>query len=184
MHLMGVFLAVLGGIATAQTYDYKVLATTKTSTMERELNEAAQAGYVFAAVMGGETAAGNEIVVIMTRTSGGGAAGRRRYKLVATSRTGTMQRELQQAGDEGFRYCGQTVYESTFGGREVVVILERPASGEPKRIEYKLLATNRTSTMERELKQAGQAGFQLLGMTVGKTAFGGNELVSILQRVE
>ena len=30
------------------------------------------------------------------------------YKLLATSRTSTMQKELQQAGDQGFDFCGQT----------------------------------------------------------------------------
>ncbi len=40
----------------ADHYEYRVLATSKTSTMERELNEAAEAGYGFSAVMGGSTA--------------------------------------------------------------------------------------------------------------------------------
>jgi len=38
-----------------------------------------------------------------------------------------MQKELSEAGAAGFLYCGQTVYNSAFGGREVVVILERSA---------------------------------------------------------
>lgn len=168
--------------ASAQTFEYKVLATTKTSTMEKELNEAAEAGFTFAGVMGGETAAGNEVVVVMSRSSRT-AGGKSRYRLVATSKTGTMQKELQQAGDEGFRYRGQTVFPSAFGGREVAVILERPA-GDVKRIEYRLLATNRTSTMEKELQEVGNAGYKLLGLTVGKTAFGGAELLSILQKEE
>jgi hypothetical protein len=95
-----------------------------------------------------------------------------------------MQKELQQAGDEGFQYCGQTVFESAFGGREVAIILERSADTKAKRIEYKLLATTRTSTMEKELRQAGDAGFKFLGVVVGKTAFGGKEVISILQKAE
>ena len=38
--------------------------------------------------------------------------------------------------------------------------------------------------MEKELKQAGEAGFKFLGVVVGQTAFGGKEVVSILQKVE
>jgi hypothetical protein len=180
-----VFFLVLGlETLGAQPFEYKVLATSKTSTMEKELNEAAEVGYTFAGVMGGETAAGgNEVVVVMSRNANG-SSGKSRYKLVATSKTGTMQKELQQAGDEGFRYCGQTVFASAFGGREVAVILERPAGGDAKRVQYRLLATNRTSTMEKELKEAGSAGYKLLGITVGKTAFGGAELLSILQKEE
>jgi hypothetical protein len=48
--------------------------------------------------------------------------------------------------------------------------------------EYKLLATSRTSTMQKELNEAGSDGFQFVGVTVGKTSFGGNEIVSIMRR--
>ncbi len=93
-----------------------------------------------------------------------------------------MQKELQQAGDEGFDYCGQTVFESTFGGKEVSVILEYDPVSSKRRVEYKLLATTRTSTMEKELKEAGDEGFEFLDVVVGSTALGGKELVSILRR--
>jgi hypothetical protein len=36
--------------------------------------------------------------------------------------------------------------------------------------------------MQKELQEAGDAGFRLLGMTVAKTALGGAELVSILRK--
>jgi hypothetical protein len=64
------------------------------------------------------------------------------------------------------------------------VILERDAATAAKRFQYRLLATSKTSTMQKELLEAGDAGFKLLGMTVGKTALGGNELVSILSKEE
>ena len=168
----------------AQKFDYRLLATSRTSTMEKEMNQAADAGFVFGGVMGGESAmGGKEVIVVMTKDTDAPAANKK-YTLLATSRTGTMQKELQQAGDEGYEYCGQTVFESAFGGREVAVILERSAGTKAKRIEYKLLATTRTSTMEKELRQAGDAGFKFLGVVVGKTAFGGKEAISILQKVE
>ena len=48
--------------------EYKVLATSKTSTMEKEMNAMAELGYEFAAVMGGETAfGGSEAVVVMQK---------------------------------------------------------------------------------------------------------------------
>jgi hypothetical protein len=49
-------------------------------------------------------------------------------------------------------------------------------------IEYRLLATARASTMQKELNETGRAGFVLCGMTVAETAFGGREVVSILRR--
>ncbi len=163
------------------SYEYRLLATNKTSTMERELNEAAEAGFVFAATMGGETAfGGNETVVIMMKAP---TPGRRRYKLLATNKTSTMQKEMTAAGNEGFAYCGQTVFTSTFGGREVAVIMELDKDQTAKRYQYKLLATSKTSTMQKELAPAGSEGFALKGLTVAKTAFGGNELVGILERL-
>ncbi len=175
----------LGALCAADVakYDYRLLATSKTSTMEKELNEAADAGFTFSSVMGGETGiGGKEVVVVMAKKTGAEAPGMKKYKLLATSRTSTMQKELQQAGDEGYDYCGQTVFQSTFGGKEVSVILESNPSAPKRRIEFKLLATSRTSTMEKELKEAGDAGFEFLDVMVGSTAMGGKEVVSILRR--
>ena len=45
--------------AFAQAIDYRVLATSRTSTMEREMNDFGALGYKFASVMGGETAGGS-----------------------------------------------------------------------------------------------------------------------------
>jgi hypothetical protein len=162
--------------------DYRVLATNKTSTMERELNAAAEAGFRYQAVMGGETAfGGSEVVVVLGRNPDAGR-GRFSYKLLATSRTSTMQRELQQAADAGFHYRGQTVFETALGGAEVVVILERDKDAEAQSFEYRLLATAKTGTLQKELLEAGAIGFEVVGMTVGKTALGGGELVAIMRR--
>ncbi|PYV91103.1 MAG: hypothetical protein DMG05_08225 [Acidobacteria bacterium] len=166
-----------------QRYKYRVLATKKTSTMEKELNEAAEEGFKFEGVMGGETAfGGSEVVVVMSRDTSLERKGTYEYKLLATNRTSTVQKELQQAADFGFEYLGQTVFETTFGGKEVVVIMERDREAEIVHYEYKLLATSKTSTMQKELSQAGEDGYSFVGMTVAQTAFGGQELVVILRK--
>ncbi len=110
--------------ASAQSaVEYRVLATNKTSTMQRELDLAAAAGFRFGAVMGGETAFGGaEVVVVMHKAQG---AAQDQYKLLATSKTSTMQKEMQQAADAGFHYVGQSVFKSMFAGAEVACILER-----------------------------------------------------------
>ncbi|MDX2033309.1 MAG: hypothetical protein SF339_21725 [Blastocatellia bacterium] len=175
--------AVAKAAATAaDQIEYRLLATNKTSTMEKEMNQAAAQGFRFEGTMGGETAAGgNEIVVIMSRRAGGGNNGRYDYRLLATRKTSTMTKELNQAGAEGFLYTGQSIYDTAFGGREVVVILERTDSRKVA-YEYQLLATNRTSTQEKELNGAGRDGFLFCGITVANTSFGGREVVSILRR--
>lgn len=174
-----------GGTALAQDapgYEYRVFATSRTSTMEVEMNSAAEAGFRFQSAMGGETAGGNEVVAVMARRAGDRP--RVSYKLLATSKTSTMERELQQAADQGFEYRAQTVFKSAFGGDEVVCILERDGDADTRRSRYRLLATTKTSTLEKELRQAGAAGYEVLGMTVSKTAFGGTELVAIMRRSE
>jgi hypothetical protein len=176
-------LSVAIGSATAQTavgsVEHRVLATSKTSTMEKELNAAAEAGFRFSAVMGGETAfGGNEVVVVMSKSP---LRGRYAYRLLATSRTSTMQRELQQAADAGYHYRGQTVFETLLGGDEVVVILERDEAASQSFV-YKLFATSKTATLQKELLEAGSAGYEVIGMTVSKTAIGGTELVAIARK--
>jgi hypothetical protein len=105
------------------------------------------------------------------------------YRLLATSKTSSMQKELQAASDAGFEFIGQTVFESAFGGNEVVAILERGTEADARvRYDYKLVATSKTSTLQKELQDLGREGYQALDMAVGKTAMGGNELVVILRR--
>lgn len=179
------FLLILGltalpAMAQSGAREYKVLATNKTSTMEKEMNAAAEAGFVFSAVMGGETAfGGNEAVVVMQKNPKPSAMA---YKLLATNKTGTMQKEMRAASDLGFRYVGQSVFSSTFGGREVVVIMERDKDDPKPTEDYLLVATSRTSTLAKELNEAGGGGYQVIGMTVGQTAMGGAELVAIARR--
>ncbi|HYO80264.1 MAG TPA: hypothetical protein VES20_02600 [Bryobacteraceae bacterium] len=161
-------------------HDFKLLATSKTSTMEKEMNAAAGEGYAFRGVMGGETAfGGKEVVVVMGRSN---RPAKRIYKLLAASKTSTLEKEMQSAGEEGFEYKGQTVFESTFGGREVALIMERDTAVPARSVGYRLVATAKTSTMQKELSDAGAGGYDLLGMTVGKTAFGGSEIVCILRQ--
>lgn len=160
--------------------EYRVLATNKTSTMQKEMQQAAEAGFRFGDVMGGDTAfGGSEVVVIMVRD---GSPGRFDYRLLATNKTSTMQKEMQEAGDAGYDYRAQTIFKSTFGGKEVVAILERAPDAKIVRYEYRLLATKKTSTMQKELSEAGEQGFGFVGMTVAKTLVGGEEVVSILRR--
>ena len=161
--------------------EYRVLATNKTSTMQQEMQDAAAAGFRFGGVMGGETSfGGSEVVVVMVKS---GPKQRFDYRLLATNKTSTMQKEMQEAGDAGFEYRGQTVFKTMFGGKEVVVILERNGDAPMKeRYEYRLTATKKTSTLQKELAEAGEQGYDFVGLTVAETAMAGSEVVAILRR--
>ena len=162
---------------------YRVLATSKTSTMQKEMQEAGADGFRFVAVMGGETAMGGKEVVVLMEKRGADTT-KYEYRLLATNRTSTLQKELQDAADAGWQAVGQTVFESLFGGKETAGILERnPESPRGQRYEYKLVATSRTSTLQKELQAAADEGFEAVAMTVGNTAVGGAELVVITRRL-
>jgi hypothetical protein len=169
------------GTDVSDRTQYKVLATSKTSSMQKEMQEAAEAGFKFAGVMGGETAfGGSEVLIIMSKAPGDRSY---EYRLLATSKTATAQKELQEAGDAGYEYRGQTVFKSAFGGKEVIASLERdPAHTATQRFEYRLIATSKTGTMQKELSEAGDHGFRFVGVTVASTLMGGSEVVSILRR--
>lgn len=167
--------------AIAQNRTYKVLATTKTSTMQKEMQAAGELGYRFVSVMGGETAvAGKEVVVLMEKDPANKLT--YEYLVLAATRTSTLQKELAENGSSGYRMVGQTVFESTFGGKEAAAIIERPSDAKNFKYEYRLVATSKTSTLEREIQEGAAEGFVAMNMTVGKTALGGNEIVVIMRR--
>jgi len=171
-------------LAAENPVDFRVLATNRTSTMEKELNDASEAGFRMDKVMGGNTEfGGSEVVVVMSKKKAAPAVKKYSYKLLATNKTSTMEKEMNQAGSEGFNYVDQTVFNTAFGGDEVVAILELNRENQSRiRYEYKLLATSKTSTIQKELQTAGDLGFSFVGVTVGKTAYGGKEVLSILKK--
>ncbi len=50
-----------------------------------------------------------------------------------------------------------------FGGIEIVMILEKAPGGET-RYQYLLLATTRTSTLQKEMMAATEQGYEVVGM--------------------
>ncbi len=104
-----------------------------------------------------------------------------RFLLLATSRTGTMEEELNEAGAAGYRFSATQGGETAFGGREAVVVMERDTSGTTYR--FLLLATSRTGTMQEELNEV-PADYELVGFTVFSSRFGGNEAAAILQAAD
>jgi len=139
---------------------YALLATTRTNTMQKEMSAAAELG--FRIQMAGPTR-GNEIVILMEKLATPGNP--YRYKLLATTRTGTMEKELNEAGEAGFRIIPQTLISKKrpFGSDEIVVVLEN-APDSSAHFKYRLLATRRTSTMEEEILEAEEAGYVLVGI--------------------
>lgn len=139
---------------------YKLLATTRTSTMQKEINETAAQGY---RILVGAPTSGSEMAMFLSLD--GTVKEPYQYKLLATTRTGTMQKELNETSDQGFRLIPSTIIakKGLLGGVEIVMLLERPPTV-TRRFEYKLLATSRTSTLQKEVTEAKEAGYVIIGM--------------------
>ena len=90
------------------------------------------------------------------------------YVFLDTDQTSTLQRELQEAADNGYRLV------SSYGswGRPAV-ILEKVLDPEP--IEYLLLATANTGTLQDETAEAAARGYRLASVfEKGGEAVGGH----------
>jgi hypothetical protein len=143
-----------------ENLQYKLLATTRTSTMQKEISETAAQGY---RIIVGAPTSGSEMALFLSRD--GTVTDPFSYKLLATTRTGTMQKELNELADAGYRLIPSTMIakKQFIGGVEIVVIMEKPPRV-TKEYEYKLLATTRTSTLQKEVTEAKEAGFVIVGM--------------------
>jgi len=88
-----------------------------------------------------------------------------RYLLLATKKTSTMQKEMREAADQGFRLLPSTLIQKKqmFGRIEIVMIMEKAPGGET-RYQYLLLATTRTSTLQKEMREATEQGYEVVGM--------------------
>ncbi|MGH2628532.1 MAG: hypothetical protein ACRDHY_17995, partial [Anaerolineales bacterium] len=95
--------------------------TSRSGTMQKEMAQAASQGYRFGSVLG----IGGEVILAMQRKKGA-TAPTHEQMLLATTRIGTMEKELLAETAKGYRFVGQTLFENWMGAREFVSILERP----------------------------------------------------------
>jgi hypothetical protein len=151
-------------VAEAQDDRYLLLATERTSTMQNEINAAAARGFRVVAASPKES---SEVVVLLEQ-----AKDSYEYRLVATTRTATLQREITDAAEAGYRIVPRAV---TGKGDEVLVLMEKGAEA-PAKVQYQVLATERTGTLQKEISEASANGYMLTALA------GRGEYVAILER--
>jgi translation elongation factor EF-1beta len=121
----------MSAAAEGRKLDYQVLSTSRTSTMEKELNQAGASGYRFLKVSNSPTVfGGKELVVVTVKDRAGDTEEARQYKVLSVRGNSNLQKKLKEAGDEGYEYLGQTTMPNVFGGTDVIVILERKSPKE------------------------------------------------------
>ncbi len=133
--------------------------------MQKELNEASAAGY---RILTGSPTSVVGMAIILERV--GTPANNYEYVLLATTKTSTMQKELGEAASQGFRLIPSTMISKSpvfgSGPPEIVVVLEK-VPGTSQKHDYLLLATTRTSTLQKEMSQAIEQGYEVVGMVTG-----------------
>ncbi len=153
--------AFAGDTPVDPTHRYLLLATSKTSTMQKELDAAAAQGF---RVVTGSGVEGAEIAIMMERIPEN--SDKYTYRLLSTTRTGTMEKELNALAKEGFRILPRTMTSKAgMLSKEIVVVLERDPNLKGQEFEYKLLATSLTGTLQKEMTEAAKEGYTLAAFT-------------------
>jgi hypothetical protein len=138
---------------------YLLLATMKTSTMQKELDAAAAQGF---RVVTGSPTSTSEWAVLLERVATPAAP--YTYRLLATTKIATMRKELNEAAAEGYRLLPRTMTsKDSFLTMEVVMLVEK-APNSDARYEYRLYATTSEKKMRAEIEKAEAEGFTLAGM--------------------
>ncbi len=84
------------------------------------------------------------------------------FRFISTTKTSTFEEELNDWARQGFRFArlAKALDDLSVGG-----LLAREEECEGGKYEYKVLATNRLSTMRKELEEAAAEGFEFRGIT-------------------
>jgi hypothetical protein len=144
---------------------YVVLSTKRIQTMEKELDEVAAKGF---RVLYGAPTQQFDMAILLRRVQGAEQAPYS-YKVLATSRNKTMEKELNEFAKQGYRLLPRTIiFKEGFFTAEMVMLMERePKSG--KSYEYKLVTAGKESKLHRKIDEAVTQGFSPVTMiTIGE----------------
>jgi len=166
----------------AAKYEYRLLTTRNISTIQKELDAAVGEGYeVRGAMADGKFLVGTDIVIVLERLTGEKAQ-RFHYRILTTNndRENEFNDGLQKAVSEGYRPI-KVIHQIDVGmgglirpGKSTfLAILSRKPGNENVNaddVEYSLLSTKRTSTLEKEINQAAKQGYRLSLASMGRFA--------------
>src|SRR5262249_48761304 len=112
---------------TPETYEYLILDVHRDTAMQKELEAAGRKGFrpVPRAMWGHAT----QYLVVLEKTSG--SAPEYSLHLLGTTLTGTLQKELEDAAEQGQRVAGMVMrqQDAGFAASQRMVILEKAARG-------------------------------------------------------
>ena len=135
--------------------NFLVLSTKRIQTMEKELDEASAKG--FRVLYGGPTES-FDMAFFLQRVQGPGE-GTFAYKLLATTRIKTMQKELNEAARGGFRMLPRTaIFKQGLLTAELVMLMERSPQAD-RNYEYRIVTAGKETKLHRKIEEAMTEGF-------------------------
>jgi len=160
----------------APTQEFLFIDTRDASTLEKELNSQAQLGWRLDRLP--KSSLANSMGALLTRAEAGKQY---QYKVLATRRVSTIEKEFTQAAAEGWEFRGllsrfdfgdMMMMAFTHVGGESFMVMEREVGETKRRFEYRLLSAQREKTIQRELDQAVAEGYLPLAIAVGQDTGG------------
>jgi hypothetical protein len=182
---------------TDATNKYLLLAAEKTSTLQKELDQAAKTGY---RIVAGSATGETQAMMLLQKVAQPPLTFQ--YKLLAAHKTSTLQKELNDAAASDFCLRGESVSaKRAAGGKwrslgnvgiggiggisaaaapdEIVSVLEK-APNAPRRCQYLVVGTMKTATMQRELHKAALEGFQVVAMVGNQANHDSGQLMGVM----
>jgi len=155
-----------GDLVAAQgcgNLEYRLIATTKGSTLEKELNELAKQGFRFekeSQAMGWST-----FTILVSRPLNSMSTQRYEYK---TLNVGQFIKQKKELSSQGFAFRA-AMLPSTFAmaAPSPVFLLEREIGSEAGRYEYDVLISPKDKKLQTMLDNANSGGFTPVGILGG-----------------
>jgi hypothetical protein len=143
--------------------EYRLIATTKGSTLERELNELAKQGFRFekeSQAIGMST-----YTILASRPLASTPAQRYEYKIL---NVGQFIKQKKELSSQGFLFRAALLAPSlTVGAPSNVFLLERESGAEAGEYEYDVIASSKAKELQTMLDNAASSGFAAVGISVG-----------------
>jgi hypothetical protein len=145
--------------------DYVVLSTKRIQTMEKELSEITAKGF---RVLYGAPTLSFDMAILLRRVQASEQAPYS-YKVLATSRIKTMEKELNEAAKQGYQLLPRTIiFKQGLLTAELVMLMEREPKSD-KSYEYKLITAGKETKLHKKIEEAGIQGFSPMTMiTLGE----------------